>query len=106
MVPVAALFTPLKERPDLPPVHYAPVRCGSQSCMAVLNPMCPVDYKPGAPAWQCAVCGVRNMFSKSYANISPSNLPAELAQQFTTIEYTLAVRDGWRREKKKGGGGD
>jgi protein transport protein SEC23 len=65
--------------------------------MAVLNPMCQVDFKPGAPAWACAVCGVRNMFPKSYANINPSNLPAELAQQFTTIEYTLAVRVGWGR---------
>lgn len=65
--------------------------------MAVLNPMCQVDFKPGAPAWTCAVCGVRNMFPKSYANINPSNLPAELAQQFTTIEYTLAVRLEWGR---------
>ena len=37
VVPVAALYTPLKEREDLPPVYYEPVTC-KPPCRAVLNP--------------------------------------------------------------------
>ncbi len=37
VVPVAALYTPLKEREDLPPVMYEPVVC-KEPCRAVLNP--------------------------------------------------------------------
>uniref|UniRef100_A0A2K6AAQ0 Protein transport protein SEC23 n=1 Tax=Mandrillus leucophaeus TaxID=9568 RepID=A0A2K6AAQ0_MANLE len=32
VVPVAALFTPLKERPDLPPIQYEPVLCSRTTC--------------------------------------------------------------------------
>lgn len=39
VVPVSCLFTPLKERPDLPPVQYEPVMCGRANCKAVLNPL-------------------------------------------------------------------
>lgn len=37
VVPIAALYTPLKEREDLPPVLYEPVTC-KPPCRAVLNP--------------------------------------------------------------------
>lgn len=36
VVPIAALYTPLKEREDLPPVLYEPVTC-KPPCRAVLN---------------------------------------------------------------------
>lgn len=39
VVPVATLFTPLKERPDLPPIQYEPVLCSRATCRAVLNPL-------------------------------------------------------------------
>uniref|UniRef100_A0A8C5HHS6 Protein transport protein SEC23 n=1 Tax=Gouania willdenowi TaxID=441366 RepID=A0A8C5HHS6_GOUWI len=39
VVPVSCLFTPLKERPDLPPVQYEPVLCSRANCKAVLNPL-------------------------------------------------------------------
>lgn len=39
VVPVAALLTPLKERPDLPPIQYEPVLCSRATCRAVLNPL-------------------------------------------------------------------
>lgn len=42
VVPLATLYTPLKERPDLPPITYDPVTCARQTCKAVLNPMCQV----------------------------------------------------------------
>ena len=37
VVPIAALYTPLKQRDDLPPVMYEPVTC-KPPCRAVLNP--------------------------------------------------------------------
>ena len=35
---MAAMATPLKERPDLPPICYDPVLCARTQCRAVLNP--------------------------------------------------------------------
>jgi hypothetical protein len=37
VVPISALYTPLKEREDLPPVLYEPVTCKG-TCKAILNP--------------------------------------------------------------------
>lgn len=39
VVPVSCLYTPLKERPDLPPIQYEPVLCSRANCKAVLNPL-------------------------------------------------------------------
>lgn len=91
VVPVAALFTPLKERTDLPPIQYEPVLCSRATCRAVLNPLwyasqpptltCPptlylcaphssvcvfvtfsqVDYR--AKLWACYFCYQRNQVS-------------------------------------------
>uniref|UniRef100_A0AC11BJL5 SEC23 homolog A, COPII coat complex component n=2 Tax=Caprinae TaxID=9963 RepID=A0AC11BJL5_SHEEP len=58
VVPVAALFTPLRERPDLPPIQYEPVLCSRTTCRAVLNPLCQVDYR--AKLWACNFCYQRN----------------------------------------------
>uniref|UniRef100_A0A4W4EMH2 Protein transport protein SEC23 n=1 Tax=Electrophorus electricus TaxID=8005 RepID=A0A4W4EMH2_ELEEL len=58
VVPVSCLFTPLKERPDLPPVHYEPVLCSRANCKAVLNPLCQVDFR--AKIWACNFCFQRN----------------------------------------------
>ena len=37
VVPISALYTPLRQREDLPPVLYEPVTC-KPPCRAVLNP--------------------------------------------------------------------
>eukprot|EP00049_Salpingoeca_infusionum_P000330 m.39098 g.39098 ORF g.39098 m.39098 type:complete len:793 (+) comp10280_c0_seq4:160-2538(+) len=89
VVPVSCLLTPLKERLDLPLVQYDPVLCTKQACQAVLNPLCVVDFQAKTPYWVCAICGQRNSFPRNYQAISPTNLPAELIPQFSTIEYTL-----------------
>ena len=60
VVPLGALYTPLKERPDLPPIQYDPVMCARQSCRAILNPMCQVDFR--AKLWVCNFCFNRNTF--------------------------------------------
>uniref|UniRef100_A0AAX7UCX5 Protein transport protein SEC23 n=1 Tax=Astatotilapia calliptera TaxID=8154 RepID=A0AAX7UCX5_ASTCA len=87
VVPVAALFTPLKERTDLPPIQYEPVLCSRATCRAVLNPLCQVDYR--AKLWACNFCYQRNQFPPSYAGISEVNQPAELLPLFSTIEYVV-----------------
>jgi hypothetical protein len=46
VVPVAALYTPLKERPDAPPVMYEPVVCRAP-CKGVLNPYWYVIFRIG-----------------------------------------------------------
>ena len=87
VVPVGCLYTPLKERPDLPPVCYEPMECSRPTCRAVLNPFCTVDFQ--SKLWVCCFCSQRNQFPIQYKDISEVNLPAELVPQFSTIEYTL-----------------
>ena len=71
VIPLGALYTPLKSRPDLPPINYAPVLC--QRCQAVMNPFCQVDYQ--AKIWACNFCYNRNPFPQSYAGKSESFRP-------------------------------
>lgn len=87
VIPLGCLFTPLKERPDLPPIQYDPVLCTRQTCRAILNPLCQVDYR--AKLWVCNFCFQRNPFPPQYASISEQHQPAELIPQFSTIEYTI-----------------
>ena len=114
VVPLAALYTPLKERTDLPPIQYDPVMCARQACKAILNPMCQVgglrllcpipgtnsllfqvDFR--AKLWVCNFCFNRNTFPPQYAAISEQNQPAELIPQFSTLEYTITRAQviGW-----------
>lgn len=63
VVPLACLYQPLKERPDLPPIQYEPVLCTRSNCRAILNPLCQVDYR--AKLWVCNFCFQRNPVSTS-----------------------------------------
>ena len=85
MVPFGALVTPRKHLPDMPSVPYDPVRC--KGCAACLNPYARVDFN--GKLWICPFCYTRNHFPAHYAQISETNLPAELFPTYTTIEYTL-----------------
>ncbi|GAA5860081.1 hypothetical protein JCM1840_001872 [Sporobolomyces johnsonii] len=87
VVPIGALYTPLKDRPELPPVLYEPVTCKAP-CRAILNPYCQIDVR--GKLWICPFCLQRNAFPPHYKDISTSNLPAELLPSYTTIEYTLS----------------
>ncbi|KAG5641165.1 GTPase-activating protein S23 [Asterophora parasitica] len=87
VVPISALYTPLKLREDLPPVLYEPVAC-KPPCRAILNPYCQIDIR--GKLWICPFCLSRNAFPPHYKDISNTNLPAELLPKYTTIEYTLA----------------
>ncbi|KAF8940552.1 protein transporter SEC23 [Dissophora ornata] len=88
VVPIAALYTPLKEREDLPLIYYEPVTCKQHTCGAILSPYCQID--PRGKIWICPFCLHRNQFPPHYRDISNTNLPAELLAKHTTIEYTLA----------------
>jgi len=90
VIPVGCMYTPMKKIAGMPaPLPYEPIQC--KTCQGVLNPYCSVDVR--GKLWVCPFCFQRNQFPPHYAaNISETNLPAELIPQFTTIEYTLASR--------------
>ncbi|EME83744.1 uncharacterized protein MYCFIDRAFT_133546 [Pseudocercospora fijiensis CIRAD86] len=88
VVPIGALYTPLKEKTDGTPVlQYEPVTC-KPPCRAVLNPFCQVDMR--ARIWICPFCLQRNNLPPHYKDISESQIPPELHPGSTTIEYRLA----------------
>jgi protein transport protein SEC23 len=70
----------------MPLVYYEPVVCKGP-CHSVLNPFCTVDVR--GKLWVCPFCFQRNQFPAQYADISETNLPAELIPNYTTIEYVL-----------------
>jgi len=82
-IPLGCIYTPMKDIENLLFVEYKPQTC---KCQAILNPFCKVDYK--AKLWLCCFCNNRNPFPKEYAeNISEASLPAELMQDYSTMEY-------------------
>lgn len=86
VIPLAATIALLRPHPDIPPtLPYAPLRC--KTCSSVLNPFSRVDLT--AKIWICPFCYNRNHFPPHYAQISETNLPAELYPQYTTLEYQL-----------------
>ena len=89
IVPLGCLYTPLKERFNLPALNYEPVLCSRTTCRAILNPFCIVDYQ--SKIWTCNFCLQRNNFPPQYAGITEQLQPAEISPLYTTIEYTLMV---------------
>ncbi|AOW05529.1 uncharacterized protein YALI1_E20269g [Yarrowia lipolytica] len=87
VVPISALYTPLKEKPNLPVLQYEPIAC-RPPCRAVLNSFCQVDLR--ARAWVCPFCLSRNQLPPQYRDITPENLPHELRPECTTVEYVLS----------------
>ncbi|KAF2794737.1 protein transport protein SEC23 [Melanomma pulvis-pyrius CBS 109.77] len=87
VVPIGALYTPLKEKTDTPLLQYEPVSCKAP-CRAVLNPFCQVDMR--ARLWICPFCLQRNALPPHYKDISQDAIPPELHPNSTTIEYRLA----------------
>lgn len=85
VVPLACLYQPLKERPDLPPIQYEPVLCTRNTCRAVMNPMCQVDYR--AKLWVCNFCFQRNPVSKLYG--------VDLATILQSLFYPIAHISVW-----------
>ncbi|KAG2635471.1 protein transport protein SEC23-like isoform X2 [Panicum virgatum] len=90
VIPVSAIYTPLKSIPDIPVLPYSPLRC--RMCRSILNPFSIVDYV--AKIWVCPFCFQRNQFPQHYSSISENNLPAELFPQYTTVEYMTSTETG------------
>ncbi|KAH8730026.1 transport protein-like protein sec23 [Phaeosphaeriaceae sp. PMI808] len=86
VVPIGALYTPLKEKTDTPLLQYQPVAC-RPPCKGVLNPYCQVDMR--ARVWICPFCLQRNQLPAHYKDISAEQIPPELHPNSTTIEYRL-----------------
>ncbi|TVU05550.1 hypothetical protein EJB05_48716, partial [Eragrostis curvula] len=90
VVPVSAIYTPLKPNPSIPVLPYGPLRC--RICRSILNPFSIVDF--AAKIWVCPFCFQRNHFPQHYSSISENNLPAELFPQYTTVEYLSTTEAG------------
>ncbi|KAH7094840.1 protein transport protein SEC23 [Paraphoma chrysanthemicola] len=86
VVPIGALYTPLKEKADMPLLQYQPVGC-RPPCMGVLNFYCQID--PRAHIWICPFCLNRNQLPPHYKDISPEQMPPEMHPSNTTVEYRL-----------------
>ncbi|ROW15522.1 hypothetical protein VPNG_02294 [Cytospora leucostoma] len=80
VVPIGALYTPLKEKPESPLLQFEPVTC-KQPCRSV-------DVR--ARLWICPFCLSRNALPPHYKDISANAIPPELHPQNTTIEYRLS----------------
>ncbi|VVT51558.1 uncharacterized protein SAPINGB_P003136 [Magnusiomyces paraingens] len=87
VIPIASLYTPLREKPDLPILQYDPITC-KNPCRAVLNPYCQLDLR--SRVWVCPFCLSRNQLPPHYKEISQASLPHELLPTSTTIEYVLS----------------
>eukprot|EP01089_Gocevia_fonbrunei_P021955 TRINITY_DN8693_c0_g1_i1.p1 TRINITY_DN8693_c0_g1~~TRINITY_DN8693_c0_g1_i1.p1 ORF type:complete len:746 (+),score=179.00 TRINITY_DN8693_c0_g1_i1:39-2276(+) len=87
VVPVGAMYTPLKKIPNMRVLNYEPVRC--RTCPAILNPYCTVDVR--GKLWICPFCFQRNQFPPQYMDISETHFPPELVPTSTTIEYNLRL---------------
>eukprot|EP00171_Calliarthron_tuberculosum_P015795 IDg15795t1 len=88
VVPFGCMFTPLKKLHASrlpPPLAYDAVQC--KICLSVLNPYCRIDFR--GKIWVCPFCYQRNALPANYADVSESNLPAELIPEYTTVEYAL-----------------
>jgi len=85
VIPLSCLYTPLKRADEMNRVTHDPILC--QGCSGVLN--CFVDEIDFIQKrWVCKFCKQRNPFPPSYANsVHQDNLPDELRDQYTTIEY-------------------
>lgn len=88
VVPVGSLYTPLKTNPDLNLANYEPITCANTSCKSVLNPYCALDLR--TISWSCPLCNAKNKLPAHYSQITPDNLPLELQNTSTTIEYIMS----------------
>ena len=88
--PCGIHYTPLKSIENMKLLDYEPVRC--RQCRSVLSPAFQLDFR--AKAWICPFCNNKNAFPKEYAqHITPENLPMELLQTSSTIEYKLNQKE-------------
>ncbi|KAH7377908.1 hypothetical protein DE146DRAFT_761782 [Phaeosphaeria sp. MPI-PUGE-AT-0046c] len=91
VVPIGALYTPLKEKTDTPLLQYQPV-VGRPPCKGVLNPFCQVDRaRPCLDMPLLLEQGTQ--LPVHYKDILSRTDPSRAAPKHsTTIEYRLPTR--------------
>lgn len=85
VIPLASIYKPILSRPGLILAPYEPVVCENSKCRAILNPYCFLDYS--IKVWTCRLCLHRNPLPPGYADSGPQNLPLEVLETNSTIEY-------------------
>jgi len=90
VVPVGFHYTPLKKVENLQLLEYDPITC--KTCKSVLNPYNHIDFR--SKSWECPFCNEKHLFPSTYANfMTETNLPAELINEYSTIEYKLNKKE-------------
>eukprot|EP00485_Elphidium_margaritaceum_P003146 CAMPEP_0202686984 /NCGR_PEP_ID=MMETSP1385-20130828/2714_1 /ASSEMBLY_ACC=CAM_ASM_000861 /TAXON_ID=933848 /ORGANISM="Elphidium margaritaceum" /LENGTH=816 /DNA_ID=CAMNT_0049341685 /DNA_START=32 /DNA_END=2482 /DNA_ORIENTATION=- len=92
VIPLGVMYTPLMNQQECFRCEYPALQCRKDSCQAILSPWSEVDWTN--KLWVCPLCLTRNVFPPSYNHISPQNMPSELDQNATTIEYEQAIPVG------------
>lgn len=87
VVPIGSLYTPLKVIDGLRTANYDPIFCSKPNCKAIINPYCSLDMR--ANIWLCPFCQSRNQLPVHYSQITQDNVPLELQQESSTMEYIL-----------------
>lgn len=66
--------------------------CKGKACGAALNPFADLHYD--TKMWVCPLCATRNYFPSYYSEISPDQMPTELFDGCTTVEYVTSPANG------------
>ncbi|EGG24940.1 putative transport protein [Cavenderia fasciculata] len=91
LVPLGAMYTPMKQNQNTLQVPYPPLHCKGL-CTAVLNPFCTVA--PPYRTWVCPFCLQHNQFPPHYNGcITDTSRPSELLPNASTIEYLLPTKE-------------
>lgn len=83
VVPIACLYNIHQACLSLP---YEPVPC--QGCQSILCQQSIVDY--GSKSWSCTFCNRRNALPQHMRDFSAQNIPSELRDENSTVEYVLS----------------
>ena len=90
VIPVGFHYTPCIQNENLQILEYEPLKC--IKCQSIISPLFP--YNVRAKIWECPFCNSKISFPKNYADfISDTNLPAELLNENTTVEYKLNKKE-------------
>ncbi|XP_065566486.1 protein transport protein Sec23A-like [Artemia franciscana] len=88
VLPLGVMYIPFKKRENKLVLQYDPVVCRTKNCEAIQNPLCSVDYR--AKLWSCVICNQKNNFPATYAHASETDMPGELYQESSTVEYSIS----------------
>ncbi|KAG9142217.1 hypothetical protein Leryth_007653 [Lithospermum erythrorhizon] len=94
VIPLAATIAPLRHHPTIPTIPLRATCCGGHAFHTLNSSR--VDFN--ALIWICNFCFQRNHFPQHYSGINETNLPAELYQQYTTVNYDITSQNPQNHE--------